>query len=75
MSYKIDPNKCVSCAACVDSCQFAAIAPKDGKFKIDPAMCQSCGACAAACPMCAIATDTGADICAMPTPNTTPKAA
>ena len=52
MAYKIDEEKCVGCAACVDACPTAAISiGDDGKAKIDAEKCISCGTCAAVCPV------------------------
>ena len=54
MSFKIDPNKCMSCGMCVGGCQAFAIAAAAGKYEIDPVKCQNCKICADYCPVGAI---------------------
>ena len=54
MSHKIDPDKCLGCGSCSDTCPAEAISA--GKtYVIDPDKCVDCGACAAMCPNEAIA--------------------
>ncbi len=54
MAYKISPDACVSCGACVDVCPEGVIAEKDSVYAIDPAKCIDCGACESTCPNGAI---------------------
>lgn len=60
MVYKINPNACIGCHACMGVCPVMAItddAGNPGKCKIVPEKCISCGTCAAVCPVMAIAVD------------------
>jgi MinD superfamily P-loop ATPase len=54
---RIDPEECLSCGSCADTCRFGAItvdtAP-DGvptNFRVDPILCEGCGVCADGCPV------------------------
>lgn len=53
MAYKIDPNLCTACGACIDECPVEAISEGD-VYSIDPDTCTDCGACADVCPVEAI---------------------
>jgi len=58
---QVDPELCIGCSRCVETCVFGAITlePNDkGELKsvVNPAMCKSCGACAPVCPNAAITT-------------------
>ncbi|MFT3829037.1 MAG: 4Fe-4S binding protein [Opitutaceae bacterium] len=55
MAYKIDPNNCVACGACVDGCPEGAISEKDSVYTIDAEKCIDCAACESTCPNGAIA--------------------
>ncbi len=54
MAYKIDPENCVACGACVEVCPEGAISEKDSVYTIDPAKCVDCAACESTCPNGAI---------------------
>jgi len=49
----IDPERCIFCAKCVDTCPKGAIVYKNGRYLIT-GECDSCGACVEACPTGAI---------------------
>ncbi len=58
---QVDPELCIGCARCVETCVFSAITLEEnekGELKsvVNPAMCKSCGACAPVCPNAAITT-------------------
>jgi len=57
MAHKIDPEKCVGCGACKETCPAGAISEDGGKCVIDAATCVDCGACAGGCPVEAIAAE------------------
>ena len=57
MAYKIDPNTCQGCGACMNVCPVTAISVKDGKYWIDPTKCIECGSCVGVCPTGAISKD------------------
>jgi heterodisulfide reductase subunit A len=55
----VEPELCIGCGRCVETCVFGAISlveNKAGEYKsvVNPAMCKSCGACAPVCPNAAI---------------------
>lgn len=52
--YRIDPDYCVYCGACVMACPADAIEEIGGKFSIDSGKCVTCGSCANQCPVGAI---------------------
>ncbi|MBG0791871.1 MAG: 4Fe-4S binding protein [Desulfovibrionaceae bacterium] len=45
-----DEDKCTSCGACRDICQFKAITVMAGTLLVFPEMCHGCGGCLAVCP-------------------------
>jgi electron transfer flavoprotein alpha subunit len=57
MGIKINPEKCVSCAACVSACPFGCISLIADQVKINEG-CTLCGACREACPSEAICIET-----------------
>jgi ferredoxin len=50
--FRIDPETCVSCEACVPECPLGAISGPP--FSINPEICNACGACSPVCPTEAI---------------------
>lgn len=53
MAFKIEPDKCVACGACIDECPVGAIS-EGTAYSIDPDACIECGTCEATCPNGAI---------------------
>jgi len=49
----VDPEKCIKCKLCVETCPKKAISVKSPAY-VDEAACKGCGSCAAACPVDAI---------------------
>jgi ferredoxin len=50
--YRIDPELCIDCEACVPECPLTAISGPP--FSINPEICNACGACPGVCPTEAI---------------------
>jgi ferredoxin len=50
---RVDDALCIGCGACVDRCQFDALA-LDDVVKVDDARCVGCGVCVPACPVGAL---------------------
>ena len=46
---QVDQELCVGCGACVDYCQFGALALGGGKVVLDAEACMGCGVCVAQC--------------------------
>jgi MinD superfamily P-loop ATPase len=47
---RVDRDACDGCRACVDACQFEALAVFEGQAHVFPEMCHGCGGCFRACP-------------------------
>lgn len=45
----IDKSNCTSCGACVNACQFNALAKVKDEILLFPKLCHGCGACELAC--------------------------
>ena len=56
MAYKIDPDECTACGACLDECPVEAINEGD-VYTIDPDLCTDCAACVDVCPVECISPD------------------
>ena len=54
MDFRIDPDKCVACLACVRVCPADAVAVEGPQVRIVDAACTRCGLCLPACPHDAI---------------------
>jgi electron transfer flavoprotein alpha subunit len=53
LGIKIDPEKCISCAVCVNICPFGVLEIKENKIFVHDG-CNLCGACSEECPSNAI---------------------
>ncbi len=51
----VDATLCSGCGACVDVCQFSALALVDAQAAVDAARCHGCGICRRRCPQEALA--------------------
>ena len=51
---QVDKERCVGCGACVEKCQFGALALQDGHVVVDVAACMGCGVCVNTCPQSAL---------------------
>ena len=56
--FRIIPDKCDGCMACMRACPTHAIRVKKGKATVLPELCIDCGSCLAACPTGAITATT-----------------
>lgn len=52
--FKVIPEKCLGCGACIGACPVKAINIETGKAKINPELCICCGGCDFICPANAI---------------------
>lgn len=50
----IDPELCIACCSCYESCAQGAISIRADRLTIDPERCDACGACAEVCPTGAV---------------------
>lgn len=46
----IDPNRCIGCGKCQNSCRFDAVTKMDGKYQVNEYACEGCGVCEYVCP-------------------------
>jgi len=51
---QIDSEKCIQCGACVEACEFNALAIMGGSVLVYDALCHGCGRCGLVCPTGAI---------------------
>ncbi|MCD4829237.1 MAG: 4Fe-4S binding protein [Candidatus Cloacimonetes bacterium] len=51
MAVNLDKEKCIGCAACVDTCPVEALEMDGDKVKVDEDACVDCGACVDSCPV------------------------
>jgi len=46
---QVNPEQCVGCGLCADSCQFGALSVQGGIAHVDSAACMGCGVCVSRC--------------------------
>lgn len=51
---RIDEDKCIGCAACIDVCRFDALKMSNNISLVDDILCEGCTACTLVCPEDAI---------------------
>jgi heterodisulfide reductase subunit A len=54
LSAHVNPDKCIGCGICADTCKFNKITMVGRKAVVDELSCMGCGACSASCPADAI---------------------
>lgn len=69
MQFKIIPDLCTGCAACLETCPNGAIFLVNGRAQINESLCSGCGVCVSACPRQAILK---APALVQPKPHVTP---
>jgi len=47
---KIDPERCIGCSKCLETCRFSAIKMIKGLASVNTTFCEGCGACTYVCP-------------------------
>ncbi|MCQ1538659.1 4Fe-4S dicluster domain-containing protein [Methanocalculus taiwanensis] len=47
---RIDPDLCIGCGICVNTCAFGAITMHDERAEVHPLHCEGCGLCCYICP-------------------------
>jgi ferredoxin len=50
---RINPNECIACGECFETCTFKAIIPGE-PYRVDGSRCDECGSCFQVCPQEAI---------------------
>ncbi len=50
---RINPDKCIACGECFETCTFKAIIPGE-PYRVDGSRCDECGSCFQVCPQEAI---------------------
>ncbi len=50
----INPEVCIACFSCSETCSRGAIVIRQGRVAVDFASCDDCGACVTTCPTGAI---------------------
>jgi Na+-translocating ferredoxin:NAD+ oxidoreductase subunit B len=66
---QVDEGACIGCGACVEKCQFGALAV-DSVVHVDEMRCVGCGVCTVACPVGALSMVRRPDADVMPPPVT-----
>ncbi|RPI83658.1 MAG: 4Fe-4S ferredoxin [Chloroflexi bacterium] len=51
---RVDPDLCIGCAECQESCQFGALSLLDGVTQVSKEDCMGCGVCVNVCPQGAL---------------------
>lgn len=46
----IDPEVCIRCNTCEETCPKGAVTHDDRNYVVDPAICEACNACLSPCP-------------------------
>lgn len=50
----IDPEQCIGCGRCEETCRFQAIEKRDSVFSVNEYSCEGCGVCVYVCPQKAV---------------------